>query len=110
MCTYQTLYYHGPTGYVIRCNECDHIQLAFKNIALTFYPPDFESFRIYLQNLFHSLNDYNSHSIRSIAVPMPCDGLKLLLSKKELSRFISMLDAADTEIKSLALISLFPAP
>lgn len=38
---------------------------------------------------------------------MRCEGVKLLLSMKELIAFNNMLETADTELKSLELIKIF---
>jgi hypothetical protein len=40
-------------------------------------------------------------------IPAPCQGIQLLLSGVELAEFVSLLESADTELKSLQLISLF---
>lgn len=107
MCTYQTLYYHNEMGYIIRCMECENIQVAFNNVALTFLPTDFNGFSQCLQTIYKAMDDTSENSLRAIAIPLPCDGIKLLLSKAELHRLIQMMNAADTEMRSLELISLF---
>jgi hypothetical protein len=40
-------------------------------------------------------------------IPTPCDGMKLLLSLRELNEFNIMLETADSELRSLELIKLF---
>lgn len=107
MCNYQPLYQHRETGYVIRCAECNIIQVAFKNIALTFYPVDYEGFSECMQTIFKAITGESENSLRAISIPLPCDGIKLLLNKSELNQLIQMLNAADTEMRSQELISLF---
>lgn len=110
MCHYKTLYYDNNCGYIIHCMECDHIQIGYGNILITFHIGDFGSFRQWLRHVENSQTipeDSSEYHIKSIVVPTPCEGLKLLLSAKELVEFNHMLDTADTELQSLALIKLF---
>lgn len=110
MCHFKTLYYDNNNGYIIHCMECDHIQIGYGNILITFHVNEFGTFRNWLKRV-ESGQTYPEHSteyhIKSIVVPTPCEGLKLLLSVKELVEFNHMLDIADTELQSLAMIRLF---
>lgn len=110
MCHYKTLYYDNNNGYIIHCMECDNIQIGYGNILITFHQNDFGSFRNWLKQVGNN-QTVPEHSmefhIKSIVVPTPCEGLKLLLSVKELGEFNHMLDVADTELQSLALLKLF---
>jgi hypothetical protein len=90
--------------------ECDNIQIGYGNILITFHHNDFGSFRQWLKEVEckQSVPEHSTEfHVKSIVVPTPCEGLKLLLSVKELGEFNHMLDVADTELKSLALIKLF---
>ena len=44
MCNYQTLYHDNKSGYVIRCEECENLQVTFGNIIITFGKEDFNEF------------------------------------------------------------------
>jgi Fe-S cluster assembly iron-binding protein IscA len=46
-------------------------------------------------------------TLRCIVVPTPCEGIKLLLSLRELKEFDHMLEEADTELQSSCLLKLF---
>lgn len=110
MCHFKTLYYDNNNGYIIHCMECDHIQIGYGNILITFHHRDFGSFREWLKQVESNQTapeDSTEFLIKSIVVPTPCEGLKLLLSVKELGEFNHMLDVADTELQSLALLKLF---
>ena len=107
MCHYQTLYHDDNTGYVVRCNECEKIQVGYSNLVITFTTADFESFRWWLQKIKDEQHPSENMTIRNIMIPTPCDGMKLLLSLRELNEFTAMLEAADTELRSLQLIQLF---
>ena len=107
MCQYQTLFHNDKIGYVIRCAECEKIQVGYSNMLLTFGMEDFEAFRSWLRKLMDEHTPPPSDTLRCILIPTPCEGMKLLLSTRELKDFNSMLEKADTELRSLAMIKLF---
>ena len=107
MCHYQTLYHDDNTGYVVRCNECEKIQVGFSNLVITFTTADFNSFRWWLQKIKDEQHPSQKSTARNIMIPTPCEGMKLLLSLRELNEFTTMLETADTEFRSLQLIKLF---
>ena len=107
MCHYQTLFHDDSLGYVVRCNECEKIQLGYGNMVITFSQEDFDSFRSWLTRIREEQDPAISTGLRCILIPTPCEGMKLLLSKRELDDFITMLETADNELQSLALLKLF---
>ena len=107
MCHYQTLYHDDNLGYVVRCNECEKIQLGYGNMVITFSLEDFDAFRSWLIRIREEQDPALAAGLRCILIPTPCEGMKLLLSKRELEEFIVMLDTADNELQSLALLKLF---
>lgn len=107
MCRYDTLYHADKTGYVVRCAECEKIQVGYGNIVFTFGHEDFESFRWWLQKLKADQHPLENETLRCIVIPTPCEGMKLLLSMRELREFDSMLETADNELRSLELLRLF---
>lgn len=108
MCHYQTLYLNSDKGYVIHCLLCDHLQVAFGNVAITLCRDEFQWFKQSMAILHQDLTrDNKTSTVKNISVPTPCDGVMLLLNFKELEELNHMLDAADTELKSQQLMSLF---
>ncbi|MEP7318963.1 MAG: DUF6686 family protein [Panacibacter sp.] len=110
MCSFQTLYYNNDCGYVVRCADCDNIQIGYGNVLITFHESEFKSFRYWLGQIEENqiiILDSAEYKIKSVIVPTPCEGLKLLLTQKELVEFNKMLDAADTEIQSQQMLKLF---
>jgi hypothetical protein len=108
MCHYQTLYHDADKGYVVHCLLCDHLQVAFGNVALTLCRDEFYWFQHSMNLLHGDLTRENKTSAqKNITVPTPCDGIMLLLTYKELETLNHMLDAAETELKSQQLLSLF---
>jgi uncharacterized protein DUF6686 len=108
MCSYQTLYHSDKSGYIIRCEECEKIQIAYSNLVVTFEITDFDAFRTMIEKIKNGRHPgAGSPALRSIMIPLPCQGIQLLLSDNELNEFATMLDEADTELQSLELIKLF---
>lgn len=107
MCHYQTLYHNDSTGYVVRCPECEKIQIGYGNLMITFGRGDFDDFRWWLRRIRDEQSPSQSPALRCIVIPTPCEGMKLLLSMRELVDFDNMLETADTELRSLELIRLF---
>ncbi|MFC0774172.1 DUF6686 family protein [Terrimonas alba] len=107
VCCYKALYHDDVIGYVVRCYECEHIQIGFGNLMLTINTNAFNSFRNLLKRIMHEHSAIEKETIRCIAVPTPCEGIKLLLSLRELKEFDNMLEEADTELQSSLLLKLF---
>jgi hypothetical protein len=107
MCSYQPLYHNAKTGYVIRCTECEKIQVAFGNLVMTFNREDFNDFRLWIKMISNDRPEYPNPMTRCIMIAAPCQGIQLLLSAVELAELASLLECADTELQSLHLISLF---
>jgi hypothetical protein len=107
MCRHETLYHDDRTGYVVRCCECEKIQVGFNNVVITFNVEEFSSFRSWLLRIKNECQPGQNDKLRSIVIPTPCDGMKLLLSLRELNEFNIMLETADSELRSLELIKLF---
>ncbi len=107
MCSYQTLFHDDNTGYVVRCKECEKIQLGFGNLMLTVSEDEFNSFHCRIKKIMSEQSPDQKETVRFIVIPTLCEGMKLLLSLRELREFDYMLEEADTELKSSCLIGLF---
>jgi hypothetical protein len=105
MCSYQTLFHDDNAGYVVRCNECENIQIGFGNLVLTVN--DLASFLSWLKEIRNGQPGNLKETIRCITVPTPCERIKFMLSLRELREFIGMLEEADTELRSFCLLKLF---
>jgi len=105
MCTYQTLYHNAREGYVIHCRQCNHLQTGFGNICITLSRQGFLSFLQYLRECL-TIADKDL-DVKTFRIPTPYDGMHLLLTGGEIKRLVSMLDEAETEWRSLALLELF---
>jgi hypothetical protein len=81
--------------------------VGFGNLMLIFTTSDFEFFRQWLKQIIEETVAPPDNTLRCIVVPSPCDGVKLLLSMRELVAFDEMLEHSDAELKSLEMIKLF---
>jgi hypothetical protein len=107
MCYYQELYHDDRIGYVIRCNDCEKIQVAWNNLVMTFAQEDFAIFFDWIKKIRDEQPACQNPKLRCIMVPAPCQGIQLLVCAAELADFASLLEHADTELRSLHLIDLF---
>lgn len=105
MCQYQTLYHHPQHGYVIRCTQCDQVQLGFGFLLLNLTVGGFLSLHGYLSHCCKQPCE-NRH-IRNRILPTPYDGIQLMMSTEELEQFFEMLDNAESEMRAQELIGLF---
>ncbi|UAY52487.1 DUF6686 family protein [Ferruginibacter albus] len=105
MCQFQQLYF-SDDGYVVRCKKCDHFQVGFASTMLTVNEKDFD---ILLAIVKKKLNTeiQTNQLVKSIIIPTPYTGVKILLTQQELQKLHAMLENADSEIKALALLDLF---
>ncbi len=107
MCAFESLYHHPDLGYVLRCRDCNHLQLAFGNIVLTLQESDFPSFTAWLKEMEEDNGDREDVLVKNILLPTPCEGLRLMFSLAELRKLNGMLDLADSEMQSRSLLRLF---
>jgi len=107
MCSYQTLFYDDESGYVVLCQGCDSIQVAFGNMLLTWNRPDFYDFYHFIKRMFQETPiDMATINKKTLAIPVPCDGVRILLTTREMQQLHHMLDMAETELQSQQLMSL----
>ena len=109
MCEFQSLYF-GDDGYVVRCEKCNHYQVAFGSTMLNLPPHDFETLLKIMQHKCRAEVDTMAAHSKSVIVPTPSPGVSLLFTKSEAMRFYEILEEADNEVKAQSLISLFNNP
>lgn len=105
-CEFDSLYF-AEDGYIVRCKDCGHFQIAFLSTMLTLTAPDFQHLRKLVNNKLESIDETYSGRAKSIALPTPSQGIWLLLTSLELKRFYAALEEADSEATSLSLLDLF---
>jgi hypothetical protein len=107
MCQFQSLYFNDD-GYVVYCKKCNRYQLAFGSSLLTLKPGDFTVFCNVVKRKCREEHDFSTaeHS-KTVVIPTPCNGMYMLLTKKEARLFHRILEEADTEMKTQQLLGLF---
>ena len=62
---------------------------------------------IWLKNLYADFTLAPQAAARNIYIPTPNENIKMLLTIKEFSTLINMLDAADTELQTRHMLDFF---
>lgn len=106
MCDFQPLYF-GSEGYLVRCLACGHLQLAFGTAVITLNESDFQSFHQQVKDRLLLDHRAEDDHCKKVILPIPYAGVHLLLSYAELDQLDWMLDEADSEMTSLAMLELF---
>lgn len=106
MCQFTQLYFQDD-GYVVRCKDCGHYQLAFGTVMLTLQKEEFTKLVNACNRSLTADDLCAGQHVKSIYIPTPCAGMSLLLTNAELKQLTAMLDTADSEEKMLALMELF---
>ncbi len=106
MCDFQHLYFN-QNGYVVRCNKCNNYQAAFASTVMLLNENDFNILRKILLNKLMEKDPLKVNDIKSIIIPTPYVGIRMLLTRIELAQFSDILEQADNEVKAIALLELF---
>ncbi len=105
-CHFQKLY-SGEDGYVVRCKECGHYQLAYLCVMVTLDEKEFRSFRRMVQQQYENSLHIPNDLCKCVIVQTPAAGTCFLFTKREIKRFTELLDEADTEERAQVLFALF---
>jgi len=105
-CDFQSLYY-GEEGYVVRCRQCGHYQVAFISTMLTLNEADF--FVFCKQVKYRALQSYShvNQDSKIIMIATPSQEVQLILTPGELVMLYKALEEADSEKKAQELLCLF---
>lgn len=107
MCNYQTWFHNAESGYVVECVQCNKLQVAFGNLAITLSAAEFENFRQYLQQAVAGRDYTGNNKIKTVMINTPAPGICFLLSEDELQGLQQMIEYADNEMKADSLLKLF---
>lgn len=105
-CDFESLYY-GEEGYVVRCKQCGHYQVAFISTMLTLHEEAFKDF--YRQVKCKALQAYSNinQDSKIIIIPTPSRDVQVILTPLELMRLYHVMEEADTELKTREMFYLF---
>lgn len=105
MCEYKILHYN-ENGYVVKCHQCSHIQIAFGNIAVCQTEEEFHSFKLSISN-FCSQNkiDFGCSNFKNITIATPTANVKLLVNAEEIIQLNDLLQEAGFALQIEELIT-----
>lgn len=108
MCYFKSWYY-DEGGYIIQCEDCKHFQVSFGTSMLTLDERQYQTFTrmVCLKKEEHAA--MQNTDCKCIILPTPSSSVHTILSEKELMHLYEMVQAADIEIKTDHMISLFGA-
>ena len=94
MCDYSSLY-KSAHGYMMRCNKCRHIHIAFGNAILTLSGDQFSDFAKSIDGTFGLRRHDLDRQTKQIYVPTPSSAVVLLYSIDELELLNELLNGAN---------------
>lgn len=99
MCDFKILH-HCEKGYVVQCERCEHIQLAFGTTMMVMDKGEFQNFRNLISKLaeLHKLEPFPES--KNITLPTSCRQVHLVLSSKEVEVFNDLLDQASLMLEA----------
>ena len=105
-CDFRSLYC-GDNGYVVRCMQCNHYQIAFLSTMLTLKEQEFKGFCQQVRyKAEECLGNANPRS-KIIMIGTPSQSVHLILTTTELKQLHQILEEADCEMRTLELLELF---
>ncbi len=107
MCNYKIWFHNAASGYVVECVQCNKLQVAFGNIAITLSVKEYENFRQYLSQVVTNREYAGNAKVKSIMIHTPAQCIHFLLSEDELHGLQQMFEYTDNEMKAESLIKLF---
>jgi hypothetical protein len=106
MCNFKYLY-SGSDGFVSKCNGCGHIQVSFGGMVLTLTTHDFKVLCTITDFKCGKLQGPLYDNVKSVFIPTPCPAIYFFLTPHEAIGFRSILETADTEMKTHEMLGLF---
>jgi hypothetical protein len=83
MCNYATLINCGQ-GYVIRCNKCDRIQVAFGTSVISFTRVQYEGYVVLVDDKYKEYRYTRCREEKVVTIPAPVAGVSTILTVREL--------------------------
>lgn len=104
MCSYKILF-HKASGYIVKCNNCEHYQIAFGTMVFTISTINMESLHHQVKKLNSSKNQAKRSHNERIQIKLPCESVIMALNADELNQFHNMVDEAFAveELKKMLL-------
>ncbi len=106
MCRFKT-WHSDEHGYVIQCEECFHFQVSFGTTMLTMDHVQYHHFTETICKRVEDRLPMPDPNCKCIILPTHTEAIHIILSDNELSRLHDMIQLADTEMRTKALMDLF---
>ncbi|HVI49402.1 MAG TPA: DUF6686 family protein [Chitinophaga sp.] len=103
MCNYQTLY-QGSNGYVIRCQHCRSLQLAFGTTVVNLSAAEFDCFAVMISRLADEQPTSDHDHEKMICMPLPADHVMMLLTPAEVYKLASMASEVGALLEAYAIL------
>lgn len=91
MCQYK-IYHQSEWGYVVKCNGCEHLQLAFGTIAITFTYEQFDEFVETVCEYYEAYKDECFREQKTLRIPTAAQSISLAFSINEMEQLMNMLN------------------
>jgi len=103
MCCFKSLV-NNRHGYVVRCNGCSQLHIAFGNTLLAFTTDEFYTFVDTVADSYQTGKYYHDRDVKHIQIATAARSVILVYSTNELEAFLNLLNAAK---KAICMESLF---
>ncbi|MFT3902941.1 MAG: hypothetical protein QM727_07190 [Niabella sp.] len=105
-CDFQNLY-SGDEGYIVRCKQCGHYQVAFISTMLTLTENDFLFFCEQVHYKAQHAHEMGNNHSKMVMIGTPSTDVQLILTPIELIRLHKMVEQATDEITVQDMLMLF---
>jgi hypothetical protein len=109
MCNFKSWYF-DEGGYIIQCSQCNSFRVCFGSTMLTLSENDYQAFFDLVCYKTETHVSMCEKQTKCIVLPTPCKAINIILNEIELQALYTMLQEADTEIKTQQLVDLFNTP
>ncbi len=106
MCQFKHWFF-DDNGYVVQCEACGYFQLSFGTTMLTLDNTNYTAFVKLVATTKESHVPMKDKNVKCIVLPTPSTCIHNIFTENEFEHLHSMLQEADTEIKTHQLLSLF---
>ncbi len=103
-CDYKILH-HNEHGYVVRCERCQKIKLAFGTCALTMGRSKFSEFVDTVQKYIDVTPEYGFPHQKRIQIPTTCSEIQLVYTTTEVKNLYDLVEEAYLSLEIEQLFS-----
>jgi hypothetical protein len=94
MCCYRTLQ-KNEHGYVVKCNKCAHLHVAFGNTVMAFTTDQFHEFVRTVRDCNQANSNCTNRHAKMIQIPTAARSITLVYSINEIQQLLALLEKAE---------------